>query len=58
MSDRIYKVETPEKTHLVRTANQSSARSFVVKKTIKVSVATQEDLVTLTKEGIEVEEVA
>jgi hypothetical protein len=41
--------------HLVRATNAARALNHVAKKTLAVSVASQDDLITLTKRGVHVQ---
>jgi hypothetical protein len=54
---RIYKVTSPYGVRLIESANKFQAIGFVAKSTFKAEVATQSDLVKMTKDGIEVETV-
>lgn len=52
---RIYRTNTPNGSRLVRAANRAQAITHVARDIIKADVATQDDLVTLTGEGVKVE---
>jgi hypothetical protein len=52
---RIYAVTIGATTRLVEAANKSQAINHVAKDTVLAAVATQGDLIALTKSGVEVE---
>jgi hypothetical protein len=52
---RIYLITTPTGKRLVDAANKTQAVNHVAKATITATVASQSELVKLTKDGIEVE---
>lgn len=56
MSSRIYVCQQGETTRLVRAKTPQSARSFVAESTIRVAVASQDDIVAAVSAGVKVEE--
>lgn len=56
MAQRIYLVHQSGVDRLVRASNPNIARSFVARDTIQVSVAGQDDIYELAREGVTVEE--
>ena len=52
---RIYAVTIGATTRLVNASNRAQAVSYVVRGSIVANVATQGDLIALTKSGVEVE---
>src|SRR5258708_19309849 len=54
-SKRIYIVTTPNKVlHLVKAYTRAAARSFVAAETIQSELASQDELVNLTRQGVQV----
>ena len=58
MNTRIYKVNTPNGSRLVRAVNKTQAIGYVARATIKAAVATQDDLLALVADGVKVEDAA
>lgn len=56
MSQRIYKAEVGGQSRLVRAANQAQVRNHIARDTIKVSVASPDDVYDLAVAGKPVEE--
>jgi hypothetical protein len=53
---RIYRVKTPTDSRLVRAPNQAQAIRHVAAGILSAEVATQDDLVTLVKAGVDIEQ--
>lgn len=54
-STRIYRVNTETGSRLVRASNRAQALAHVARDTLKADVASQDDLVTLTAQQVQVE---
>lgn len=52
---RIYLVENCGQQRLIAAESKGAALSYAVKTSVKVELASQEDLVALVKDGVEVE---
>lgn len=56
MDKRVYRVETPKGTKLIKAATPSQAIAHAVRAQFSARVATQEDLIELLGDGIAPEE--
>lgn len=52
---KIYKVNTPDGSRLVRAGDKRQALNHVARLTITVALASQDDLIDLVRDGIKVE---
>ena len=57
MNTRIYKVNTPNGSRLVRAVNKTQAIGFIARACLDAALATQDDLIALLADGVQVEAV-
>lgn len=56
MKKRIYVVQTPSDTHLVRAVSKSGALAHIARSTMEVALASQDHLVEFVTLGVPVQE--
>lgn len=55
IKNRLYRVVTPTKTHLVEAPSQARAVSFVARKQMTVDIPASSEVFKLAKDGVEIE---